>query len=665
MSRLNFKLDAECPDSQARAGTFRTLHNEVQTPIFMPVGTHANVRGQRFEVLNALEYPILLANTYHLMLRPGQEVFERLGGIQKFMGWKKSVLTDSGGFQIFSLPNDRVMSEEGALFKNYINDQSVLLTPERSIEVQKSIGSDIMMVLDQCISSTADRAEAEAALHLTHRWAKRSFKARGDSPQSIFAIVQGALFPDLRRLSADFLTELPFDGFAIGGLAVGESKNEREEMTEFTAQLLPRHLPRYLMGVGTPIDLLEAVHRGVDMFDCILPSALGQQGLAYTERGKVDLRRGVYKFLDDRLEENCACTACASHSMAYLHHLIRGKELLGGILIAAHNLTFYAKLMREMRQSILENRFRSFYLEKREAFQGSDRSFPVTIRKPGPRKPPQLGDYEIHESRPQVYSIRHIPSGEVMHSVNVPNEEANILYIQQSRFVERIAEPTEVPLVIWDVGLGAGINAMAAVSAYEKANASRPVKLISFENDLSSLRLALKKHSLFSHLYHAAPSTLIDKRHWVSKSGNLEWTLREGDFRKRILDAPVPDLIFFDPFSPKTNAESWTYECFQEIFKICQMHATTLFTYSSSTAVRASLLAAGFYVARGVPIGPKEETTVAMTPKASSDELSSHAKLPPQWLDRWERSHAKFPPSIDADFHPQFEAVIRSHPQFV
>jgi queuine tRNA-ribosyltransferase len=663
MSRLNFTLDATASGTNARATTFRTLHNEVQTPVFMPVGTHANVRGQRFETLRNLGYPVLLANTYHLMLRPGPEVFERLGGIQKFMGWERSVLTDSGGFQIFSLPNERVISEEGALFKNYINDQTVLLTPEKSIEVQKSIGSDIMMVLDQCIPSTANRAEAEAAMHLTHRWAKRSYKARGDSPQSLFAIVQGALFPDLRKISAEVLTALPFDGFAIGGLAVGETKSEREDMCEFTAQLLPVDRPRYLMGVGTPLDILEAVHRGVDMFDCILPGALGQQGVAFTERGKIDLRRGLYKFVDERIDEDCPCTACREHSIAYLHHLIRGKELLGGILVTAHNLTFYAKLMKEIRQSILENRFRALYDEKREHLQRSDRKFPVTILKP--RKNPMhlsLGDYEIHQSRPEIFSIRHVPSGEIMHSSNDPNEEARTLYIEQSGFSERITEVTDRPLVIWDVGLGAAINAMAAVSTYEKAQATRPVHLVSFENDLNSLRLALKKPSVFAHLRHAAPVKLLAEHTWTSKSGTFTWTLHEGDFRNKIFEAAVPDLIFFDPFSPKTDSEAWTFECFKEVFRRCGAHETELFTYSSSTAVRASLLAAGFFVARGVATGPREETTVALTPGAV--RAPRHAILPPQWLDRWERSSAKFPPSVPADYHPQFEAAIRSHPQF-
>jgi queuine tRNA-ribosyltransferase len=224
----------------------------------MPVGTQATVKGQTVESLEAAGSEILLANTYHLLLRPGIEVFRKLGGIHPFMNWKKSVLTDSGGFQIFSLPNSREMNEKGAVFKSYVDQKRILLSPELSIEMQKAIGSDIMMVLDQCVPSTSDRALSESAMHLTHRWAKRSLAARGDSPQSLFGIVQGACFMDLRKESAAVLTELPFDGFAIGGLAVGEGKTLREDMTEATAELLPEHLPRYLMGVGTPIDLLEA-----------------------------------------------------------------------------------------------------------------------------------------------------------------------------------------------------------------------------------------------------------------------------------------------------------------------------------------------------------------------------------------------------------------------
>src|SRR4051812_10458546 len=260
--RLPFRLEAEAPGSRARAGTFQTLHGQVRTPLFMPVGTQATVKAQLPEFLEAAGSQILLANTYHLLLRPGPEVFRRMGGIHGLTSWKRSVLTDSGGFQIFSLPHSRSLSEEGAVFQSYLDGRTILLSPEVSIETQKAIGSDIMMVLDQCIPSTADDATARAALELTQRWAVRSLAARGDSPQAMFAIVQGALFPELRRQSASGLCELPFDGYAIGGLAVGEGKERRDEMCEFTAPLLPADKPRYLMGVGTPLDILEAVHRG-------------------------------------------------------------------------------------------------------------------------------------------------------------------------------------------------------------------------------------------------------------------------------------------------------------------------------------------------------------------------------------------------------------------
>ena len=328
-SRLDFRLDAEAGNSRARAATFRTLHNEVQTPLFMPVGTQATVKAQLTRTLEEAGSQILLANTYHLLLRPGAEVFRRTGGIHGFMSWDRAVLTDSGGFQIFSLPHSRSMSEAGAVFQSYLDGQTILLSPELSIETQKAIGSDIMMALDQCIASTADEATARAAIGVTHRWAARSLAARGDSPQSIFGIVQGALFPELRRESAATLGEMPFDGFAIGGLAVGESKSEREDLCEFTAQLLPPDKPRYLMGVGTPLDILEAVHRGVDMFDCIMPTQLAQRGAVFTSRGFLQMRRGVYKFSEEKLDPACACPTCARYSRAYLHHLDEDERDVG------------------------------------------------------------------------------------------------------------------------------------------------------------------------------------------------------------------------------------------------------------------------------------------------------------------------------------------------
>ena len=333
MSRLNFKLEAKASGSHARAATFKTLHNEVKTPVFMPVGTQATVKAQTIETLQGSGSQVLLANTYHLLLRPGPEVFEKMGGIHRFMNWNKSVLTDSGGFQIFSLPHSRKMAEEGATFQSYVDGKTILLSPELSIGMQKSIGSDIMMVLDQCIPSVSDHAAAKAAMELTHRWAARSLTARGDSPQSVFGIMQGAIFPDLRKQSADAVSSMAFDGFAIGGLAVGESKDLREEFVELSARLLPEQRPRYLMGVGTPIDLLEAVHRGVDMFDCILPTALAQRGVAFTSRGRMQLRRGVYKFADEKLDPSCMCPTCTTYSRSYIHHLVKTKEVLGWHLL--------------------------------------------------------------------------------------------------------------------------------------------------------------------------------------------------------------------------------------------------------------------------------------------------------------------------------------------
>lgn len=377
MGRLNFKLEAKAPDSQARAGRFTTLHGEVLTPVFQPVGTQATVKGLTVESLKNSGSRMLLANTYHLMLRPGAEVFEKFGGIHRFMNWDGPVLTDSGGFQIFSLPHSRKIDEKGAVFKSYVDGRTHLLSPEESIRIQKAIGSDVMMVLDQCIPSTAPHADAKAAMDLTHRWAKRSFNARGDSPQSLFGIVQGACFPELRKQSADTLLEIPFDGYAIGGLAVGETKHERYDFTELTAALLPEDKPRYLMGVGTPLDLLEAVHRGVDMFDCILPTALAQRGTAFTSTGKFQLRRGVYKFADEALDANCDCVTCAQYSRAYLHHLTKSDELLGWKLIGKHNLRFYHRMMAEMRARIVAGDFMTYYRERREIFSRADEENPA------------------------------------------------------------------------------------------------------------------------------------------------------------------------------------------------------------------------------------------------------------------------------------------------
>lgn len=366
MSRLNFNLQKTASNSGARAAVMQTLHAKIETPVFMPVGTQAAVKGLRSEELQRLGYQIILGNTYHLLLRPGPEVFRQFGGIHEFAKWPHAVLTDSGGFQVFSLSGSRKITEEGAVFRSHIDGRKLMLSPEISIDMQKAIGSDIMMVFDECVPSTTCYFDAERAMHLTHRWASRSLKARGESMQALFGIVQGACFEPLRQQSAQFLTDLSFDGFAIGGLAVGESKEEREHFTGFTTQFLPEHLPRYLMGVGTPLDLLEAVHRGVDMFDCIIPGLHAQQGTAFSHNGIVRLRKSLNKFRKDPIDLQCGCDTCMNYSRAYIHHLVKAGEGLGWRLIAWHNLFFYRELMAEMRQQILADTFHSYFKSKQK-----------------------------------------------------------------------------------------------------------------------------------------------------------------------------------------------------------------------------------------------------------------------------------------------------------
>jgi queuine tRNA-ribosyltransferase len=329
-----------------------TSRGAIETPVFMPVGTRATVTGLTPDDLLALDAPILLANTYHLLLRPGVEVFRRVGGIHGFMRWPGAVLTDSGGYQIFSLPADRTLTEKGARFRSYVDGRVHHLTPEGSIDMQTAIGSDIMMVLDECPDATLDDGAVRAAMERTHRWALRSLEARTNPAQALFAIVQGGLVPELRRQSAGFLTEHPFDGFAIGGLAVGDTRAQREDMTAFAAALLPAASPRYLMGVGTPPDLLHAIGCGVDMFDCVLPTHLAWQGTAFTSTGRVRITRGANGARDDALDARCACSTCRTFSRSYLYHLFKCSEPLGPRLLSVHNLHHYLQLMREARAAI-------------------------------------------------------------------------------------------------------------------------------------------------------------------------------------------------------------------------------------------------------------------------------------------------------------------------
>jgi queuine tRNA-ribosyltransferase len=370
---LPFEVTARDPGSAARRGLLVTGRGSVETPAFMPVGTRATVTGLTMDEMRGLGAPILLANTYHLMLRPGPELFRQVGGIHRFMDWRGPVLTDSGGYQIFSLPGDRRISEEGARFTSYIDGSHHLLSPERSIEIQTAIGSDVMMVLDECPPSTANDSVIREALERTHRWALRSLAARAEgSPQALFAIVQGGLSPELRARSAAFLTAHPFDGFAIGGLAVGDTRAQREDVIAYAASLLPAGRPRYLMGVGTPPDLLHAMGCGVDMFDCVLPTHLAWQGTAFTSTGRVRISRGEHKTSERPLDASCACEVCRRHSRAYLHHLVKCSEPLGPRLLSLHNLHHYLELMREARAAISAGDYPAFARRKLEAIDGHE-----------------------------------------------------------------------------------------------------------------------------------------------------------------------------------------------------------------------------------------------------------------------------------------------------
>jgi len=534
---------------------------------------------------------------------------------------------------------------------------------------QRAIGSDIMMAMDECIPSTSSRAAAKEAMHRTHRWAARSLAARGDAPAALFGIVQGACFDDLRRESADTLARLPFDGFAIGGLAVGETRAERERCTALTTALLPRELPRYLMGVGTPSDLLEAVDQGVDMFDCKLPSSLAKQGVAFTSAGRLNLYRGVYKLADTAVDADCRCPTCPSYSRAYLHHLTKTGEPLGWQLLTRHNLRFYHDLMRTMRRHIEADTFAAYRDAQRPLLaRGDEEHAPIhPVRRRRRHGDEALERFAIRVSDQGYANVVDRASGESMHAGLDPSVEARALYVGQSRLAERLCAATSEALVVWDVGLGAAHNAMATIQCCEASgnHAQRPVKLISFEHDVASLRLALRNAKQFRHLQSAAPNHLLRFGEWRSQRVPLVWTLLEGDFRSRFSESPAPDCIFYDPFSAKTDTAMWTLECFENLFAVSADHDTELFTYSGSTAVRAALLAAGFRVARGMPTGKRAETTIAMTPLAAVHcAARQRVLLGREWLDRWRRSDAQFPSDVGTAGQAAFTERILALEQF-
>lgn len=349
-------------DGAARCGVLHTAHGVVHTPIFMPVGTVGSVKAIAPDDLAALGAEIILGNTYHLYLRPGDALVARHGGLHGFAAWNGSILTDSGGFQVFSLNSLRKIREEGVEFRSHIDGSRHLFTPEKVVAIQRNLNSDIMMVLDECVPYGADYAYTEKSLALTTRWAVRARQAypRGTAHNLLFAITQGGFFKDLRERSLAELTALDFDGFAIGGLSVGESKPEMMDFLYHTAPLLPEAKPRYLMGVGTPLDIVNGINAGVDMFDCVLPTRNARNGTLYTSRGKINIKRREYAEDDAPLDPECGCYTCRTFSRAYLRHLYISKELLAFRLNSLHNLTYYLDLVHGARAAVIEGRFSAF-----------------------------------------------------------------------------------------------------------------------------------------------------------------------------------------------------------------------------------------------------------------------------------------------------------------
>ena len=371
--RPRFEFSVHATDGKARTGAIAMRRGTIRTPAFMPVGTAATVKAMKPETVRATGADIILGNTYHLMLRPGAERVAKLGGLHQFMRWDRPILTDSGGYQVMSLSDLRKLTEKGVEFRSHIDGSKHMLTPERSMEIQRLLGSDIVMCFDECPRADRPMAEIEASMELSMRWARRSrdaFDAGGDhaANSALFGIQQGALDEALRARSAAALREIGFDGYAIGGLAVGEGQEAMFGVLDYAPAMLPEDAPRYLMGVGKPDDLVGAVERGVDMFDCVLPTRSGRNGQAFTWNGPLNLRNARHAEDTAPLDDRCACPTCANYSRAYLHHLQKSGEILGAMLVTEHNLSFYQQLMQAMRDAIGQGQFDAFARTFREDY---------------------------------------------------------------------------------------------------------------------------------------------------------------------------------------------------------------------------------------------------------------------------------------------------------
>lgn len=369
MKPLDWQVKAR--DGEARAGTLTTRRSVIETPVFMPVGTQGSVKGIRFEWLeDEIDAQIILSNTYHLFLRPGVEAIKHFGGLHKFTSWDRSILTDSGGFQVFSLNDLRKLTEDGVEFRSHLDGSKQFLSPEISMEIQAALDSEIVMVFDECPPGDAGHEATRSSLELTARWAARS-KVRFDNVksqgQALFGIIQGAGHLDLRKESLEKTVEIGFDGYAIGGLSVGEEKSVMYEVLDFIAPQMPQDSPRYLMGVGTPEDLIEAVNCGIDMFDCVLPTRNGRTGGAFTSRGKLNIRNAKFTLSDEPLDPDCTCSVCKRYSLGYLRHLYQAGEMIAAILLSHHNVAFFINTMRQAREAIIASNFQQFrsdYLTK-------------------------------------------------------------------------------------------------------------------------------------------------------------------------------------------------------------------------------------------------------------------------------------------------------------
>ncbi len=360
--RFSFELKAK--DGAARLGVIQTPRGEIRTPAFMPVGTAATVKAMMPDSVAATGADILLGNTYHLMLRPGAERIDRLGGLHQFMNWQKPILTDSGGFQVMSLAGLRKLTEEGVKFSSHIDGSKHMLSPERSMEIQKLLGSDIVMCFDECPALPATEEEVAKSMRLSMRWAQRSRDAFGDRPgHALFGIMQGGVTRELREESAEALKGIGFDGYAVGGLAVGEGQEAMFGVLDYAPGFLPGDKPRYLMGVGKPDDIVGAVERGIDMMDCVLPSRSGRTGQAWTRRGQVNIKNARHQDDPRPLDEDCTCPACRNYSRAYLHHVLRSQEIIASMLLTWHNLHYYQELMQGLRDGIGAGRLAAFVAE--------------------------------------------------------------------------------------------------------------------------------------------------------------------------------------------------------------------------------------------------------------------------------------------------------------